>query len=126
LLLPFVATPQWGIRADQNGTANEPLAFKAIQAAIVKATEIRNRKYEAIECFSITFEADDSGAEGDVQSFRMIAEDILGASFTHLRISAKTKNVGLKIQDWMVPILGGRPSSKNLIIIHYAGHGAIS
>jgi hypothetical protein len=91
----------------------------------MKATEIRNRKYEAIVCFSITFEADDSGAEGDVQ-FRMIAEDILGASFTHLRIAAKTKNVGLKIQNWMVPILGGRPDSKNLITIHYAGHGAIS
>jgi len=92
----FVATLS-RTRADQNGAANEPLAFKAIKAAVTKATEISNRKHEATDCFSISFEADDSGADRDVQSFRMIAEDILGASFTHLWIAAETKDVGLWI-----------------------------
>jgi len=74
VLLSFVATQQ-GTRADQNGTANEPLAFKAIQAAILKVTEIRNRKYEATNYFLIAFKADNSGTEQGAQSFRMIAED---------------------------------------------------
>jgi hypothetical protein len=57
----------------------------------------------------------------------MIAEDILGASFTHLRIADETKDVGLEIRRWMSTILEGRVrlGSKRLIIMHYVGHGAI-
>ncbi|KAI5852369.1 hypothetical protein BZA05DRAFT_418645 [Tricharina praecox] len=98
--------------------------FRAIREAIEHAAAVQNTKYECIDGFSLSYADDDSGAREDVATFEQMCRE-LGARI----IKSLVLTVGMTpcaIGVWCeLEITKTRPKSRNLVILHYAGHGEV-
>ena len=121
---PPLPTP--GGTADTQPSVSQK--FRDIRHAVQIAAETRNRKYNHIESFSISFQADNTKAESDIRTFQQMAHNYFRATFqhnclivSHLKASVQ---VGGLLQD-IATRLAPRKAERSLILLYYAGHGKI-
>ena len=99
-------------------------AFEAIRKAIEHATAVQNKQYDIIDGYSFYFEADDTDAAKDVESFANLCNNELGVRyFKRLCIKKDSVTPVWDVLGFCDHIAKSRSTSRNLVLLHYAGHG---
>jgi hypothetical protein len=101
--------------------------FIEIRRAIEHAAAIQRKKYQLIDGFSIRFELDDSKAEKDATTFQQMCIMLGARKVESLVIPADDRHPGWTVADFCDQhIIKSRPHGRNLVLLHYAGHGGLN